>query len=243
MRHTLLVATGNKGKLAEFRSLLADLDVEVLGPDDVFKAPPSVIEDGVTFVANATKKARAYARASLMMSLADDSGLEVDALGGSPGVRSARYAHERATDAENRAALSSALEELDNTDAISIRNVGAADFAAKSGSIFIARFRCALVLVDPFAPDAAPDAALDGGLERFAEGTCEGSVVRNARGSGGFGYDSLFLVKDTDRTMAELGTDEKNRVSHRGRALAAIKPHIHDALVARRNRIAAIFPR
>ncbi len=239
MKHSLLVATGNKGKLAEFRSLLADLDIEVLGPSDVFKTPPVVIEDGTTFVANAAKKARAYANGSLVLSLADDSGLEVDALGGSPGVRSARYAHERASDAENRIALSKAIEEHEDVDAVSIRNIGASDFAAKSGAVFTARFRCALVLVDPFADrhgDALP-------REIVAEGTCEGSIVRAARGSGGFGYDPLFLVEGTDRTMAELSSEEKNRVSHRGRALVAMRPHLIAAIDARNRRIASMFRR
>jgi XTP/dITP diphosphohydrolase len=231
VKHALLVATGNAGKLSEFRSLFADLDLDVLGPKDVFKAPPIVVEDGITFVANATKKARAYADASAMLCLADDSGLEVDALGGSPGVRSARFAHERATDAENRAALSAALEELDVGDAISIRNVGAADFAARSGAVFTARFRCALVLVDPFS-DAAT---------HVAEGTCEGSILRAARGNGGFGYDPLFLVDGERRTMAELSPEEKNRVSHRGRALVAMRPRLIEALEARTRRIVALF--
>lgn len=239
MKHSLLVATGNKGKLAEFRSLLADLDIEVLGPHDVFKTPPVVVEDGSTFVANAAKKARAYANASLMLSLADDSGLEVDALGGSPGVRSARYAHERATDGENRVALSKALEEHEDVDAVSIRNIGASDFAAKSGAVFTARFRCALVLVDPFADrHARMDACT---REVVAEGTCEGSIVRAARGSGGFGYDPLFLVEGTDRTMAELSSEEKNRVSHRGRALVAMRPHLVAAIDARNRRVASMF--
>jgi len=109
MRHTLLVATTNTHKLGELRQLLADLPLDLIAPTDVWRAPPTVVEDGVTFAENARKKAVSLARASGLLTLADDSGLEVDALGGAPGVRSARYAHERATDGENRAALLAAL--------------------------------------------------------------------------------------------------------------------------------------
>lgn len=229
MKHALLVATGNKGKLAELRALLSDLPVDLLGPSDVFHTPPTVIEDAPSFVGNATKKAQAFAAASFMMCLADDSGLEVDALGGSPGVRSARYAHERATDAENRTALLSALDALGFDDPISIRNVGAE--LARPETLYEARFRCALVLVDPFAE----------GPPLVSDGTCEGSIVRTARGTGGFGYDPLFLVKGTDRTMAELAPEEKNRVSHRGRAIAGMRPHLLSAIAARSRRVASLF--
>src|SRR5580698_7181525 len=111
-RDTLVVATGNRGKLEELRALLAALPVQVLGVSEVLATPPLVIEDGATFAENAIKKARAVARATMMLTVADDSGLEVDALDGRPGVRSARFAHERATDAENNAALLSALGRL-----------------------------------------------------------------------------------------------------------------------------------
>jgi XTP/dITP diphosphohydrolase len=230
LKHSLLVATGNKGKLAELRELLADLPLVVLGPNDVFKTPPTVIEDGATFVANATKKAREYAAASSMMCLADDSGLEVDVLGGAPGVRSARFAHERATDAENRAALLSALEALGLDDPVSLRTVDL-EVNRQRGSLYAARFKCALVLVDPFSDDSPV----------VSEGVCEGSIVRTARGTGGFGYDPLFLVAGSDRTMAEMASAEKNALSHRGRALAAMKPHVVNAIAARSRRLDALF--
>lgn len=230
MKHALLVATGNKGKLAEFRELLADLPVIVYGPHDVLAHPPNVIEDGDTFVANAKKKAFAFAAASSMLCLADDSGLEVDLLGGAPGVRSARYAHERATDGENRAALLNAIDALGLDDPISLRNVGVE--LARPGPLLAARFRCALVLVDPFA---------EGEGVHVSEGTCEGSISRTARGTGGFGYDPVFVVAGGDKTMAELPADEKNRISHRGRALAAMRPHVEAAITARTRRMSTLY--
>jgi XTP/dITP diphosphohydrolase len=197
------VATRNHGKLDELRSLLRGLDVEVLSVSDVVKREITVVEDGDTFEENALKKARAIAQATMMLTLADDSGLEVDALGGAPGVRSARYAGERATDAENNAALLSALEAL-SADAM----------GASIASSYKARFRCVLALVDPFVNDGEPF---------VVDGTCEGTVTRTPRGSGGFGYDPLFLVDGYDKTMAELDEDEKNRVSHRARAASKLR--------------------
>ncbi|MBK6693810.1 MAG: non-canonical purine NTP pyrophosphatase [Myxococcales bacterium] len=230
MKHALLVATGNAGKLVELRALLADLPVDVLAPADVLREPKAVVEDGDTFVKNATKKARAFAEASMMLCLADDSGLEVDILGGAPGVRSARYAHERATDAENRAALLAALEAVD--DPLSIRHAGATPELHRPSDRLRARFRCALVLVDPFADGAVA----------VSEGSAEGTILRTPRGSGGFGYDPLFVVEGADgRTMAELTSAEKNALSHRGKALAAMRPNLVAILAARTRRLAAIF--
>jgi XTP/dITP diphosphohydrolase len=124
-------------------------------------------------------------------------------------VRSARFAHPRATDAENNAALLAALET-------------AGDPPEKGG--FRARFRCVLALVDPFTA---------GGEPRIVEGTCEGTVTRVPRGSGGFGYDPLFIVESTGTTMAELSAEEKNRLGHRGRAFAALRPLLLNALAER----------
>lgn len=196
--HALVVASRNKGKLDELRALLAGLDLEVVSMDDALRRELVVIEDGETFEENAIKKARAVSAATMMLTMADDSGLEVDALSGAPGVRSARYAGDRATDADNNKALLDALDALD-ADPM----VRAPEKAHK------ARFRCALALIDPFVRDGEP---------YVVEGVCEGRVTRTPRGSGGFGYDPLFLVDGTDKTMAELSEDEKNRVSHRARA-------------------------
>ena len=203
---TLVVATGNRGKLEELRALLSGLPVEVKAVADVMADPPHVEEDGETFADNAIKKAREVSHATMMLTLADDSGLEVDALGGRPGVRSARFAHARATDAENNAALLSALDALGDPPV--------------SGS-FPARFRCVLALIDPYTHDGKP---------QTVEGECRGSITRTARGSGGFGYDPLFVVEGTEQTMAELPDEEKNRVSHRARAFAALRPLLERVL-------------
>ncbi|HEY8091046.1 MAG TPA: RdgB/HAM1 family non-canonical purine NTP pyrophosphatase [Polyangiaceae bacterium] len=215
-RDTLVVATTNRGKLEELRSLLQDLPLEVRSAAEVLREPPVVVEDGATFAENAVKKANAVARATMMLTLADDSGLEVAALDGRPGVRSARFAHERATDAENNAALLGALDAIgDPPDAQGHR----------------AAFRCVLALVDPYTGNGEP---------RLVEGACEGTITRTPRGSGGFGYDPLFVVGDTERTMAELGEEEKNRVSHRGRAFAALRPVLEKVLGERAAQLARV---
>jgi XTP/dITP diphosphohydrolase len=208
MSHALVVATTNRGKLDELRALLAGMPLEIYSLDDVLKRQVTLVEDGKTFAENAVKKARAIARATLMLTLADDSGLEVDALGGAPGVRSARYAHERATDAENNAHLLAALEALEAT----------------GDATYSARFRCALALVDPYTLEGEP---------RTVEGTCEGAITRTQRGSGGFGYDPLFLVEGTSATMAELTQAQKNELSHRARAVREMRPVLEEVLLER----------
>jgi XTP/dITP diphosphohydrolase len=209
---TLVLATKNRGKLEELRALLVSVPLRVVSVEEVVRTPPHVVEDGRTFAENAIKKARAVAQATMTITLADDSGLEVDALEGMPGVRSARFASERATDAENNAALLAALEELDDP------TVG-----PTSGS-YKARFRCALALVDPYSR---------GGEPLVVEGVCEGAIIRSARGAGGFGYDPLFVVAGLDKTMAELTEPEKNAVSHRARACQALVPELEKVLRAR----------
>jgi len=205
-RISLVIATNNVGKLAEFRELLQELPLDLLAISDVVPDLPPVVEDGATFEANAIKKARSVAEATLMLTLADDSGLEVDALGGAPGVRSARYAGDRATDAENNAALLRALDEVPEESRT-------------------ARFRCVLCLVDPWAPG--------GPSSRTVEGTCEGTIALSARGARGFGYDPLFVVHGGTRTLAEFSDDEKNAISHRGQAARAIQPHLRAILQER----------
>jgi XTP/dITP diphosphohydrolase len=216
-RETLVVATGNRGKLEELRALLSELPVDVVGVGEVLREPPHIVEDGVTFADNAIKKAVAIAHATMMLTLADDSGLEVDILEGRPGVRSARFAHERATDAENNAAL---LSEL-----------GLLGEPAEAGQGFRACFRCVLALVDPYTGGGAP---------RTVEGVCEGAITRTPRGSGGFGYDPLFVLPGGDKTMAELSDDEKNRVSHRSTAFAALRPVLEEVLTERRKQVARV---
>jgi len=216
VNHSLVVATSNRGKLEEFRALLAGLPVRVHTIEEACAKPPTIVEDGATFEDNAVKKARAVAAVSMMLTLADDSGLEVDALAGAPGPRSARYAHARATDAENNAALLASLAAL--PDAIGTRPLSA-------------RFRCVLALIDPYANDAAP---------LVVEGRCEGTLTRTPRGSGGFGYDPLFVVDGADKTMAELTEAEKNALSHRARAFAALRPLLERVLAQRDEAIARV---
>ena len=182
----LIIATRNRHKVAELRSLLDLPGVELVCAADLPGAP-EVEEDGDTFEANAIKKAVALARFSGGWALADDSGLEVEALGGAPGVQSARYAGPAARDADNLAKLLAVM-------------TGRADRRA--------RFRCVLALADPQ------------GRARTVAGHCEGTLAAAPRGVAGFGYDPLFVPKGETRTFAEMGAEEKNALSHRGRALA-----------------------
>jgi XTP/dITP diphosphohydrolase len=193
----LVLATGNAGKLRELRSILAPWRVEVF-PLAEFSATAAE-ETGLTFVDNAILKARFAAGAAQLPAIADDSGLEVDELGGAPGVRSARYAGEGADDAANNARL---LREL----------AGVPD--ARRG----ARYRCAMAYVRR-ADDPSPI---------VCQASWEGRIATAPRGSGGFGYDPLFIVSGTDRTAAEFDPGEKNRASHRGKALRALVAALGD---------------
>lgn len=196
-RRTVVCATNNKHKLRELRMIFAELPIDLVTVEQVAKRTIDVVEDRDTFEGNAWKKAREVAEALALPALADDSGLEVDALLGAPGVRSARYSGEHATDAQNNRKL---LQELD----------------ALAGAPRSARFRCVLVLHDPTAP-AQPI---------VAEGACEGEITATPRGAHGFGYDPIFIVKEADRTMAELADAEKNVISHRARAARAMTPKL-----------------
>ncbi len=193
----LVVATGNPGKLRELRELLAGLALEILPQTEL--GVPSPPETESSFVGNALLKARHAARLTGAVAVADDSGLEVDALGGAPGVWSARYAGEGANDAANNARLLEAL----------------ADVPAPRR----ARYRAVVVLVRG-AHDPAP---------LVAEGVWEGRIATVPRGSGGFGYDPLFLVGDGELTAAQLPAALKNRLSHRAQALAALLAQLRAA--------------
>ena len=196
-RTTLVIASSNRAKIIEFKELLRGLPFQIVGVSDVLAEPPAVSETESTFEGNAVKKATIVAEATVMLTLADDSGLEVDALGGRPGVRSARFAHERATDAENNAALLAALAEVEPDQ--------------RQG-----RFRCVLAVVDPFARTGSPTIV--------TSGTCDGFIAQGPRGGGGFGYDPLFIVPAAGKTMAELSDVEKNTISHRAVAVRALRP-------------------
>jgi XTP/dITP diphosphohydrolase len=189
---SLVLATRNDHKLREFGELLPGLEIDPLPPE--VELPP---EDALTFSENALGKARAAQAATGRAAFADDSGIVARGLGGRPGVRSARYAGEDATDEENLAKL---LEE-----------VGAQDDRRVA-------YVAVIALVD------------EGGNESVFEGRCEGTLARDPRGSGGFGYDPAFIPDDTgpddERTMAELSPEEKNAISHRGRAARELALHL-----------------
>jgi XTP/dITP diphosphohydrolase len=194
----LVFATTNRGKLAELRQLVAALPLEVVSIEEL-RPGWHVEETGASFIENATLKAVAAARATEAWALADDSGLEVDSLGGAPGVRSARYAEARAGEQQSSANNEKLLRAL-------------AELPAAPRS---ARFRCALALASPA-----------GDLIKV-EGVCEGRVITHPRGTGGFGYDPLFEPTGLGgATMAELPSADKNRISHRGRAFAALLPRL-----------------
>jgi XTP/dITP diphosphohydrolase len=189
----IAIATRNAHKLRELERICADWPTEwVTVTNHDLTAFPDVEETGDTYLDNALLKARAVAAALEIPALADDSGIEVDALGGKPGVRSARYAGQGASDQRN-------LQEL-------IRAVRGVPASGRT-----ARYRCVAAL-------ALPD-----GTERHADGTCEGSLTKDPRGDGGFGYDPIFVPAGWERTMAELPPGEKDRISHRGRAFRSLR--------------------
>jgi XTP/dITP diphosphohydrolase len=187
----LVLASANPGKLRELAALLAPLGLELIAQSALgIDSPP---ETGSTFLANALLKARRAAARAKLPALADDSGLEVDALGGRPGVRSARFAHAGANDVQNLRRLLAELESVPEDERQ-------------------ARYQCVIVVTR----DAQDEAPL------IARGTWEGHIARAPRGSGGFGYDPVFVPAGGERTAAELSAREKNRVSHRGQALRAL---------------------
>jgi XTP/dITP diphosphohydrolase len=190
---SLLIATNNKGKVKELQDLLRDTGIELVMPSQI-DIDLDVVEDGHTYAENATKKALAFAQASGLISLADDSGLEVDALDGAPGLYSARYGAPdggKLSDAERRAFL--------------VRNLQG------KPRPWTARFHATIAI------------AIPNGEIRLAEGFCEGEIIPEERGTGGFGYDPVFLLPELGKTMAELSMEEKNRLSHRARAVMNAK--------------------
>ncbi len=189
--NTVVLATSNHGKLAELRALLAPLGIEVRTQAEF--GVPEAAETGLTFVENALIKARNAARHCGLPAIADDSGLEVDALHGAPGIYSSRYAGHEATDQDNCRKL---LENL--------RDVAEPERHA--------RFQCLMVLLES-ATDPTPI---------ISQGTWEGRILLAPRGTGGFGYDPLFYVPTHDCASAELAPADKNRLSHRGQALRGL---------------------
>jgi XTP/dITP diphosphohydrolase len=192
---TILLATRNKGKSKEFREAFQKIGIKVKDLFDV-EGIPTIEETGATFAENAYIKAKVVADIVQLPVLADDSGLCVDALDGAPGVYSARYAGEEASDRDNNAKLLRELRALPSTG------------EAESDFLSAARFVCSLVLYDP-----------ENGSHVEAEGSIEGYILHNPRGTDGFGYDPLFWVSSNGCSMAELSLEDKNLISHRGKAL------------------------
>jgi XTP/dITP diphosphohydrolase len=203
MFNIVVLATKNKGKLREFQELLKDFPVEVRSLAD-FGPIPEVVEDGATFDDNAYKKAHFTAKVLGLPAIADDSGLAVEALDGAPGVYSARYAGEKASDAENTAKL---LKDM----------AGVADRRAA--------FHCVISIAVPSGPALT------------YEGTCEGELLTAPRGEDGFGYDPVFYSPALGKTFAEASMEEKNRVSHRGRAMAEMAAEFDQVLNWLRQRL------
>ena len=187
----LVLATRNVDKTQEIRASLDGLGYRILTLE-AFPAVPEVVEDGNSYEANAMKKAKTVTQHTGKMALADDTGLEVDALRGQPGLFSARFAGEDVTYADNRQKLLSLMKEVP-----AIKRT--------------ARFRCVMVL------------AMPGGQTRTEEGVIEGIITKEEQGKGGFGYDPVFYLPALQKTLAQLTLEEKNRVSHRAKALEKIR--------------------
>lgn len=187
----IVLATANRDKVREMRHALDGMAIEILTRDD-FPGVPETIEDGLTLASNALKKGRELCAATGLPAVADDTGLEVDALDGEPGVYSSRFAGPGATYADNVNLL------LRKMEGVPKRLRGA-------------RFRCVIALVEPM------------GAEIMVEGVCEGRILTETRGDGGFGYDPIFLVPAYEKTFAEMSVAEKDGISHRGRAMARMR--------------------
>ena len=194
MSNSLLIATGNPGKIREIKAILSSLQVQLIS-DLTLSQSLQVAETGKTYAQNARIKAEAYLKATGLPSLADDSGLEVDVLDGAPGIYSARFSPLKdATDADRRAYLRDQLHAIPQP--------------------WTARFHCAAIL------------ALPNGEIIETAGQCEGVIIAEERGLGGFGYDRMFLLPEYGSTMAELTEVVKNRISHRAKALLAMMPYL-----------------
>jgi XTP/dITP diphosphohydrolase len=199
--NVVVIATRNAGKVREFAALFKGRQLDVRSLLD-YAEIPSVEEDGLTFGANALKKAKALALELGVPVLADDSGLCVDALAGAPGVWSARYAGEHATDADNNAKLLQSLQDNEYTSGI--------ELSANSIPLLLSKasYVCALAMYNPLNHEVIQ-----------VEETCDGFIIQEARGSQGFGYDPLFYLPEFELTMAEISIEIKNQISHRAKAL------------------------
>lgn len=208
MIRTIVLATRNSGKVKEFQQLLKNFPVEIKNLND-FGPIPEVEEDGKTFDDNAYKKALFTAKALGLPAISDDSGLIVEALEGAPGVQSARYAGEKATD---RANIEKLLEEMEGKD----------DRRAT--------FECVISIAVPSGPALT------------YEGRCEGEITKKPKGTSGFGYDPVFFYPQYGKTFAELSSEEKNRVSHRGKALGGVVAEFDKVIAWLDARLAEVKP-
>ncbi len=198
MSQNLLIATRNSKKKRELQTILDDWDVKLLTLDDV-EEMPEIEEDGATFTENAIKKAQIISALSGFITLADDSGLEVDALGGAPGIFSARFSGLDADDEKNNRKLMALMQNISEVNRT-------------------ARFVCVIAIATPE------------GSVQTAQGVCTGKIEMVRRGQGGFGYDPLFIPSGYNKTFAELSDEEKNKISHRGKALREAKPLLQQIL-------------
>lgn len=203
LERPVVLATRNRGKISEFKELLSGFEIEVKSLNDFGPLPP-VVEDGKTFEDNAYKKAYFTSKMLGFPALADDSGLIVEALDGAPGVHSARYAGEGASDEENNRKLLEAMKGAENRKAI---------------------FVCSIIIAVPRGPALT------------YEGICEGEIVHDMKGGNGFGYDPLFYYPPLDKTFAQLSLEEKNRVSHRGKAMAELRDEFDKVLIWLKQRL------
>ena len=204
LERPLVLATRNEGKISEFKELIAGFGIDIKSLKD-FGPIPLVEEDGTTFEDNAYKKASFTAKVLGLPALADDSGLMVEALGGMPGVRSARYAGEGAADRENNHKLLEVMKDVNKRNA---------------------NFMCIIAIAVPAGP------AL------IYEGRCDGHITREPMGQNGFGYDPLFYFPPLKKTFAQMGPEEKNQVSHRGKAMAELRSEFDKVLIWLRQRLA-----
>lgn len=195
MRQSILVATKNQGKVREFSDMMGDLQIDWVGLKDL-GITLEVVESGATFLENARLKATQYGSMAGLLTLADDSGLEVDALGGAPGVYTARYGGEGLTATERLLLLLENMEQVPDAERT-------------------ARFRCVIVLADGH-----------GRVLAETEGVCEGLITRAPAGDGGFGYDPIFYLPAYGQTMAQLPAAQKHQVSHRGQAVRRLVPYL-----------------
>jgi XTP/dITP diphosphohydrolase len=199
----LVLATQNQGKISEIKGLLSSFDIEIRSLKDFGPIPP-VEEDGETFEENAYKKAHSTARVLGFPALADDSGLMVEAIGGVPGVHSARYAGEKATDEDNNQKLLEAMKGVANRKAT---------------------FNCVITIAVPSGPALT------------YEGVCRGEIAHELKGKNGFGYDPIFYYPPLEKTFAQMSSEEKNRISHRGKAMAELQNEFEEVRIWLRQRL------